>query len=126
MIYRSRSIQKEVPVKPRWPTLFPEKEVPLLDPVCDGVSKPRAVSVPARRLKKIWFCAIEEGFIDEAKIGIYLEQAKRKDCIKKILIALNGIDPNARLKALEAKVWIWDKNTVNELFSLFEKPRVVK
>lgn len=80
----------------------------------------------ARRLKKIWFCAIEEGFIDEAKIGTYLKLAKRKDCIKKILIALDGIDPNARLKALEAKVWIWDQNTVNDLFSLFEKPRVIK
>ncbi len=80
----------------------------------------------AKRLKKIWFCAIEEGFIDEAKIGIYLEHAKRKDCIKKILIALDGIDPNARLKALEAKVWIWDQNTVNDLLTLFEKPRVFK
>ncbi len=80
----------------------------------------------ARRLKKIWFCAIEEGFIDEAKIGTYLENAKRKDCVKKILIALDGIDPTARLKALEAKVWIWDQNTVNNLFSIFEKPRVMK
>ncbi|MCG2710926.1 MAG: ATP-binding protein [Candidatus Omnitrophica bacterium] len=83
-------------------------------------------TVNARRLKKIWFCAIEEGFIDEAKIGTFLENARRKDCIKKILIALDGIDPTARLKALEAKVWIWDQNTVNDLFSLFEKPRIIK
>ncbi len=83
-------------------------------------------AVKARRMKKVWFCGIEEGFIDEAKIGTYLEHAKRKNCIRKILIALDGIDPNARLKALEAKVWIWDQNTLNELFSLFEKPRVVK
>ncbi|MFH1665948.1 MAG: ATP-binding protein [Elusimicrobiota bacterium] len=83
-------------------------------------------TVNARRLKKVWFCAIEEGFIDEAKIGTYLEQAKKNNCKKKILIALDGIDPTARLKALEAKVWIWDQNTVNDLFSLFEKPRVIK
>ena len=83
-------------------------------------------TVYARRLKKYWFCAIEEGFIDEAKIGTYLELAKKKDCIKKILIALDGIDPTARLKALEAKIWIWNQNTVNDLLTLFEKPRVIK
>ena len=83
-------------------------------------------TVNARHLKKIWFCGIEENYIDEAKISTYLEHAKRKDCIKKILIALDGIDPTARLKALEAKVWIWDQTTVNNLFSLFKKPRVIK
>ncbi len=83
-------------------------------------------TVNARRLKKIWFCAIEENYIDEAKIGTYLEHAKKKDCVKKILIALDGIDPTARLKALEAKVWIWDQDTVNDLFSLFKKPRIIK
>jgi len=36
MIERVKSIQKEVPVKPRCPTLFLEKYRPLLDPSADG------------------------------------------------------------------------------------------
>ena len=38
----SRSSQNEVPVKPRWPTLFGEKYRPALEPISEGVSKPRA------------------------------------------------------------------------------------
>ena len=85
-----------------------------------------ACLVDARRLKKSWICCIEQNFVDEAKIGYFLEKTKRKDLIKKILITLNGIDANARLKALDAKVWIWDQNILNQLLTLFEKPRLVK
>lgn len=85
-----------------------------------------ACLVNARRLKKTWICCIEKNFVDEAKIGYFLEKAKRKDMIKKILITLDGIDANAKLKALDAKVWIWDQHILNELLTLFEKPRLVK
>ncbi len=85
-----------------------------------------ACLVNARRLKKTWICCIEKNFVDEAKIGYFLAKAKRKDMIKKILITLDGIDANARLKALDAKIWIWDRNILNELLTLFEKPRLVR
>ncbi|MBU1086490.1 MAG: hypothetical protein KKD05_03125 [Candidatus Omnitrophica bacterium] len=85
-----------------------------------------ACLVNARRLKKTWICCIENDFVDEVKIGYFLEKAKRKDMIKKILITLDGIDANAKLKALDAKVWIWDQNILNELLTLFEKPRLLK
>lgn len=85
-----------------------------------------ACLVNARRLQKSWICGIEKNFVDEAKIGYFLEKTKRKDFIKKILITLDGIDANAKLTALDAKVWIWDQNILNELFTLFEKPRLIK
>lgn len=80
----------------------------------------------ARRMKKTWICCIEKEFIDETRINDFLIKSKRKDCMRKILIALDGIDVNARLKALEEKVWIWDQNTLNELLGLFEKPAFIK
>ncbi|MCP4649936.1 MAG: ATP-binding protein [PVC group bacterium] len=82
--------------------------------------------VRARRANKHWRCYIEKDFIDELKINEVLSDTKRKDCIKKILIALKGIDVNARLKALEARMWIWDQNILNQLLTLFEKPRFMK
>ena len=51
---RSRSIQKDVPVKPRWPTLLREKNWPELEPLKLGVSKPRALSLPANGRKNNW------------------------------------------------------------------------
>jgi GTPase SAR1 family protein len=80
----------------------------------------------ARRSKKSWLCCIEKDFIDEAKINYFIDSAKRKDLLKKIIIALDGIDENAKLKALDAKIWIWNQGTLNKLFTLFEKPRLIK
>jgi len=84
-----------------------------------------AFMINARKAKKCWLCYVEENYIDESNISHFLEKIKIKDCSKKILIALNGIDVNAKLKALEAKTLIWDKNTLNELFTIFEKPRFI-
>ena len=50
---RSRSIQTEVPVKPRWPTVFGEKLVPALEPLGDGVSQPSAHVDPATRRSRV-------------------------------------------------------------------------
>ncbi|MBI4845788.1 MAG: hypothetical protein HY810_04860 [Candidatus Omnitrophica bacterium] len=77
-------------------------------------------------LKNNWLCCVGKEFIDENKVGEFLAKVKNKNGSRKILVALEGIDANARLKALEEKVWIWDQKTINELFSLFEKPRFVK
>ncbi len=43
IILLSRSIQKDVPVNPRCPTLSLEKYLPQLDPFNDGVSNPSAL-----------------------------------------------------------------------------------
>ncbi|MDD5745949.1 MAG: ATP-binding protein [Candidatus Omnitrophica bacterium] len=92
-----------------------------------GIHEGNAISmVNARHCNKNWLCCIEKTFVHEGRITRFLEETKRKDCIKKILITLDGMEANARLKALEAKVWIWDQHTLNELFSLFEKPRFIQ
>jgi hypothetical protein len=82
--------------------------------------------VSARRMQKLWLCGIADVFIDEAKVGNFISKTKKKECKKKILIALGGIEVNARLKALEENIWIWDQQMLNALFSLFEKPRFIK
>ncbi|MFH2144806.1 MAG: hypothetical protein ABII75_02090 [Candidatus Omnitrophota bacterium] len=80
----------------------------------------------AKRLKKWWVCCVENSFVDEAQINYFLAASKGQKCIKKILIALDGIDVNARLKALDARAWIWNQDTLNELLAIFEKPRIIK
>ncbi len=82
----------------------------------------------ARRAKKYWLCYIEKNYIDETKIEEFLANInqRKREYIRRILIALNGLDVNARLKALEARVWIWDENILNEFLSIFEKPRFIK
>ncbi len=92
----------------------------------DLFSRNGTAILKAKRLKKNWVCCIEKTFIDETRIAEFLRETKGRDCAKKILIPLNGIDVNARLKALEAKFWIWDQDTLNDLLTIFEKPRYIK
>ncbi len=40
-------------------------------------------------------------------------------------ITLKEVEPNARLKALEEKIWTWDLNSLNQIMDLFSKPRII-
>ena len=44
---------------------------------------------------------------------------------RKIIVTLNEIDANTRLRALEEKIWMWDQNKLNQILDLFSKPWVM-
>ncbi len=44
---------------------------------------------------------------------------------RKIIVTLQDIDTNARLRALEEKIWTWDLNNLNQILDLFSKSRVI-
>ncbi len=44
---------------------------------------------------------------------------------RKIIIALQDIDTNARLRALEEKILTCDLNNLNQILDLFYQPRVI-
>jgi GTPase SAR1 family protein len=44
---------------------------------------------------------------------------------KGLIISLNGLDQNARVKALQERFWIWDSSEVNTLLTLFDKPFIL-
>ncbi|RKY37716.1 MAG: hypothetical protein DRP78_00350 [Candidatus Omnitrophota bacterium] len=84
-----------------------------------------AVLLNAYKGNKCWYCYVLVDFIEEHMVADFVSNIDKKNSLKKILIAFNGISLNAKLKALEAKLWIWDSNTINELFLLFGRPRVI-
>lgn len=43
---------------------------------------------------------------------------------RKILIALSGAETNASLMAKEEKIWIWDREAINQLMVLYGKNRI--
>ena len=60
----SKSSQKEVPVKPRWPTLLVEKYLPALEFEEAGVSKPKAQVLAGCRdagRKNSVKCSLDQG-----------------------------------------------------------------
>lgn len=74
-----------------------------------------------------WICQIHERQICEKHILDFLKDTKsgKYKFHRKILIALNGIDDNAKLLSKESGVWIWNLKVLNLLLDLYAKHKVV-
>jgi hypothetical protein len=75
----------------------------------------------------LWIMAIKPDALTEQDIADFSKECKKyhHKSQRKIIVTLKEIDPNARLRALEEKVWTWDLNNLNQMLDLFSKPQVV-
>jgi len=75
----------------------------------------------------LWIMAIKPDYLTEDDITEFAKECKkyRHKLQKKIIVTLRDVDANAKLRALEEKIWTWDINNVNQIFDLFSKPRVI-
>ena len=77
--------------------------------------------------KKLWLCAVKDREVGENDVAEFaLRCKKNKDKIhKRLLIALKGIDVNAKLLASEEKIVTWDIDNLNLLFDLYGKQQMI-
>jgi hypothetical protein len=75
----------------------------------------------------LWIMAFKHEPLIEDDIMEFAKECKkyRHKLQRKIIVAFQDIDANARLKAMEEKVWTWDLNNLNQIFDLFCKPRII-
>ncbi len=75
----------------------------------------------------LWIMAIKSDALTEQDITEFSKECKRyhHKSQRKIMVTLKEVDPNARLRALEEKIWTWDLNSLNQMLDLFSKPRVI-
>ncbi len=75
----------------------------------------------------LWIMAIKSDELTELDIAEFAKECKKyhHKSQRKIIIALKEVDPNARLRALEEKIWTWDLDNLNQILDLFSKPRVI-
>ncbi len=80
-----------------------------------------------RSQESLWIIAFTSGLLNEEDIAAFAKECKkyRHKLQKKIIVTLNDIDANSRLRALEEKITTWDINNINQLFDLYSKPRVI-
>jgi hypothetical protein len=80
-----------------------------------------------RSSDSLWIMAIKSEALTEQDITEFAKECKRyhHKSQRKIMITLREVDPNARLRALEEKIWTWDLNNLNQILDLFSKPRVI-
>jgi hypothetical protein len=81
----------------------------------------------ARRANVRWICQIARESVHEEDISLFLEELKRfrKKVQRKILVALAGIDQNAKLLAQEAEIQLWDLRSFNTLLDLYNLPKMI-
>ncbi|MGA2774781.1 MAG: ATP-binding protein [Candidatus Omnitrophota bacterium] len=75
----------------------------------------------------LWIMAVKREILTEEDVTDFAKECKkyRHKLQRKIIITLSDIDTNARLRALEEKIWTWDANNLNQILDLFYKPRVI-
>ena len=58
-------------------------------------------------------------------LTILSKQHKQK-LQRRVIISLADLEANARLKALQERMWIWNEDELNTLLNLYDKPYIVK
>ncbi len=83
-------------------------------------------SLTGKSSKGRWLFYVCQENLNESEAEKMLVDLKRFRKIKKrILIALRGVDENARLIVQEAKMQVWDLATLNRLFDLYDQPGII-
>ncbi|MBN1405305.1 MAG: ATP-binding protein [Candidatus Omnitrophica bacterium] len=76
---------------------------------------------------KMWVFSVFKKTADEDDIADFLarcRQAKHR-VSRKILILLNGITPEAKLLAMEERMWLWPIDKLNNLLNLYGKNKII-
>lgn len=80
-----------------------------------------------RSSDSLWIIAFKNGLLTEECVSEFAKECKkyRNKLERKIIIAIQDIDDNAKLRAMEEKIWTWDIGKLNCLLDIFLKPRVI-
>lgn len=83
--------------------------------------------VCAKSINEPWVVAVKRGVLYEDDISEFISECKKYGQLraqKKIIITLNDIEPNAKLKALQEKIITWQTREINFLLDLYNKPAI--
>ena len=80
-----------------------------------------------RSSESLWIFGFKQDLLTEEDISEFSRECKkyRNKLQRKIIVTLETIDANSRLKALEEKIWTWDLNSLNQIMDFFSKPRII-
>jgi hypothetical protein len=75
-----------------------------------------------------WLVALRKDPFTETDINTLLSEAKNLDSKPQrlVVVSLSNLDENARVKALQERMWVWSEQEVNSLMHLYDKPYVVR
>jgi hypothetical protein len=80
------------------------------------------------RGEKHWICFIKDKEVNEQDVAKFASRCRgsRRNIARKIIVALEGMDINARLLAKEEKIWPWTIYDLNLLLNFYNKTPLIK
>lgn len=75
-----------------------------------------------------WLIVLKSGTVSENEISSLVSETKKISSKpqKCVLISLDGLDENARIRALQERMWIWNEGELNTLASIFDKSFITR
>jgi hypothetical protein len=94
----------------------------------NGYTSQNLKGLVAETSDDLWAVTFKEGMILDSDVAAFLSSTKDLDrrVTRRVVISINEIDTNARLRALQEKMWIWNISDLNFILNLYGKPYIVK
>jgi len=75
-----------------------------------------------------WLVVLKKDPVQENDLNGILEEIKKlkPQPARSVIVSLSGLDENARVRALQEKLWVWDEDQLNCLMHLFDEPIIVR
>jgi hypothetical protein len=83
--------------------------------------------ISAKAQESSWIIAVKNGALSENDIAEFILECKKYKTIvpqRKVIISLDKVDTNAKLKALEEKIITWETGELNSLFEFYNQPEI--
>jgi len=85
-------------------------------------------AISAESQEGTWLVVLKKDPVHDNDLNGILEEIKKLDPrpARSVIVSLNGLDENAKVRALQEKLWIWDEDQLNSLMHLFDEPIIVR
>jgi len=85
-------------------------------------------AISAQGSEGSWLVVLKKDPVHDNDLSGILEEIKKLEPrpTRSVIVSLSGLDENAKLRALQEKLWIWDEEQLNCLMHLFDEPIIVR
>jgi len=75
-----------------------------------------------------WLVVLKKDPVNESDLNAFIEEMKKMSPKPQrcVIVSLSGLDDNARIRALQEKLWVWNEEEVNALMHLYDQPYIVR
>jgi DNA-binding transcriptional regulator GbsR (MarR family)/GTPase SAR1 family protein len=85
-------------------------------------------AISAESQEGLWLMILKKDPVHDNDLNGILEEIKKLDPrpSRSVIVSLSGLDENAKVRALQEKLWIWDEDQLNSLMHLFDEPIIIR